>query len=122
MNILYCLWCMQELFEVESLRREKLSSKLEVTREPTDHPRYPFWCKININKCFDLVIGDQFCQDLFVLSSDMFIIHSSLEQRPQHLFDNGLSSRNLHSSCFPATPLKVLRCQLPTQFLHGLLF
>ena len=53
MNILYCLWCMQELFEVESLRREKLSSKLEVTKEPTDHPRYPFWCKININKCFD---------------------------------------------------------------------
>ena len=42
MNILYCLWCMQELFEVESQRREKLSSKLEVTREPTDHPRYPF--------------------------------------------------------------------------------
>lgn len=105
---------------MESQRREKLSSKLEVTREPTDHPRCCFCHKIDI-KCFDLVIGDQFCQDLLVLSSDMFVIHSNQEQKPQHLFDNGLSlSRNSH--CFPTSPLKVLRCQLPQQFLYGLFF
>ena len=41
MNIYFMqTWCMQELFEVESQRREKLSSKLEVAREHTDHYRY----------------------------------------------------------------------------------